>query len=58
MEGNGEFDRIEVLALDVFDDREFENLFIISGAEDYGDLRKLRGTYRFSRTMAEIKEDR
>ena len=33
-------------------------LQLLAAAQAYDDLRKLRGTYRFSRTIAEIKEDR
>src|SRR6202034_1405082 len=34
LEGERKLDGVEVLALDVFDDGEFENLLIVSGADD------------------------
>ena len=33
-------------------------LQLLAAAQAYEDLRKMRGTYRFSRSLAEIKEDR
>ena len=33
-------------------------LQLLAAAQAYEDLRRMRGTYRFSRSLAEIKEDR
>jgi hypothetical protein len=33
-------------------------LQLVAASQAYEDLRKARGTYRFSRTLAELKDDR